>query len=171
MLVRIWKKKKLHSDKSLEEVITNIQLLVLAETLEIIIPLAYLACFLLAYYGPNADTLGNVKNGYWQFQKVDDIYIPIRNLLFLVTVDAVSFFLVAVFLFFTCKINLFQVFAYMMSEYGMTFAIHIAYLLEHHFCAVSIGCAFDFTLNFDWVLDEEKWMNISGIYNQSGIFS
>ena len=44
-----------------------LKILVLCETLEFIMPLGYMACFVVAYYGPNADVLGNVKNDYWQY--------------------------------------------------------------------------------------------------------
>ena len=47
--------------------------LVLSETLEFIMPLAYLSCFIVAYYGPNADVLGNVKNGYWHYKETTGI--------------------------------------------------------------------------------------------------
>ena len=171
LLISIWKKKQNTSEESRKEIAMDAQLLVLAEILEIVIPLAYLACYVLAYYGPNADILGNVKNDYWQFQKVDDIMIPINNLLFLVIVDTISFIVVLIFLFLTCKINLLQVFVYMMNEYGMTFTAHIAYFLEMHFCAVTIACANDITLAFDWVFDQGKWQNITGIYNQSEIIT
>ena len=39
------------------------------------------------------------------------------------------------------------------KEFGVVFAIQIAYLLEYLFCTIAIACAFDFTLQFDWVLD------------------
>ena len=50
-----------------------LKVLVLAETLEFIMPLAYMSCFIVAYYGPNANVLGNVKNGYWHYQATTGI--------------------------------------------------------------------------------------------------
>ena len=44
-----------------------------------------------------------------------------------------------------------------MKEHGLVFGIHQAYLLEYLFCTIAVACAFDFTLQFDWVLDREKW--------------
>ena len=74
-----------------ERLCNDLQALVLAEALEIIIPIAYLVCLLIAFYGPNAEILGNVKNNYWQFQSIDDITIPIKNILFLVGIDTILF--------------------------------------------------------------------------------
>ena len=50
-----------------------LKVLVLCETLEVVMPLGYLACFVAAFYGPNARVLGNVKNGYWQYVETTGI--------------------------------------------------------------------------------------------------
>ena len=47
--------------------------LTLKEFMELSIPAVYCASFLMAYYGPNAEVLGNVKNDYWQFEKVENV--------------------------------------------------------------------------------------------------
>ena len=63
--VMTWRAKRNATQKSLQKLKTSVQILVLSECLEIVIPLAYLLCFVIAYYGPNADILGN---DYWQYQ-------------------------------------------------------------------------------------------------------
>ena len=143
------------------------QILVISESLEIIIPLAYLLCFVAAFYGPNSDILGNVKNGYWQYKSVDDIWATISKLLFLVFFDSISLTLAGIFLFCTTNINLFHVYLHLMKEYGVVFSVHQAYLLEYLFCTIAIACAFDFTLQFDWVLDQDKWRNITETTNMT----
>ena len=67
--VMTWRAKRNFSKKSLPKLKKSVQMLVLSESLEIVIPLSYLLCFLAAYYGPKADILGNIKNGYWQYQE------------------------------------------------------------------------------------------------------
>ena len=67
--VMTWRAKRNFSKKSLPKLKKSVQMLVLSESLEIVIPLSYLLCFVAAYYGPNADILGNIKNGYWQYQE------------------------------------------------------------------------------------------------------
>ena len=145
----------------------SVQILVIGESLEIIIPLAYLLCFVAAFYGPNADILGNVKNGYWQYQAVDDLWGTVSNLLFLVTFDFISLVIAGIFLFISSNINLFHVYLHLMKEYGVVFSIHQAYLLEYLFCTIAIACAFDFTFQFDWVLDPEKWEDITASANKT----
>ena len=68
-VVITWRAKRNFTKKSLHKLMKSVQILVLAESLEIVIPLAYLLCFVIAFYGPNADILGNIKNGYWQYQE------------------------------------------------------------------------------------------------------
>ena len=46
---------------------------------------------------------------------------------------------------------------HLMKEHGLVFGIHQAYLLEYLFCTIAVARAFDFTLQFDWVLDREEW--------------
>ena len=67
-----WRAKRNLTQKSLQKLKKSVQILVLSESLEIVIPLAYLLCFVIAYYGPNADILGNIKNDYWQYQDTAD---------------------------------------------------------------------------------------------------
>ena len=68
-VVITWKAKRNFTEESLQKLMKSVQILVLAESLEIVIPLAYLLCFIIAYHGPNADILGNIKNSYWQYQE------------------------------------------------------------------------------------------------------
>ena len=55
-------------EEKVEKLVVDVQLLLLAESSEIVLPLAYLLCFAASYYGPNALQLGNVKNSYWLYK-------------------------------------------------------------------------------------------------------
>ena len=48
----------------------TIVMLALTEILEILVPLAYTMTFVIAYFGPNAEILGNIRNDYWQYHEV-----------------------------------------------------------------------------------------------------
>ena len=165
-LIQVYhRKKKDLTEENLDILTSQVQLLVIAEALEIIIPLAYLVCFVAAYYGPNAGVLGNIKNGYWHFKSVDEPWNPIMILLIVSAADLFSLIAVAIFLRFASNINLLHVFTHLMKEYGAVFAIHIAFSFEHQFCVVAIACGLDQTLRFDWVLDQEHWRNITRVIN------
>ena len=164
-LIQVYRRKKNLTEENLDILTSQVQLLVIAEALEIIIPLAYLVCFVAAYYGPNAELLGNIKNGYWHFKSVDEPWNPIMILLIVSAADLFSLIGVATFLCFASNINLLHVFTHLMKEYGAVFAIHIAFSFEHQFCVVAIACGLDQTLRFDWVLDQEHWRNITRVIN------
>ena len=87
-----------------------INVLVLTEVLEFVVPFGYLACFAANYFGPNAEILGHVKNDYWQFQTVEDINAAIANLLIFVFIDLLSLFISAIILWLKYRLNLAKVF-------------------------------------------------------------
>ena len=162
-MVQIIRKLRNLTPENLNHATSELMLLVLGETLEIIIPLAYMVCFIVAYVGPNAEVLGNVKNGYWQYKAVDDPISPLQNLLLLVSVDSVMLVGISIILYCFYNVNLFYVYIFILKEYGPTFCIHISVMMHTLFCAISVGCAFDWTFQFDWVLDQNKWQNLTGI--------
>ena len=55
-------------EEKFEEACFAFQDLTINMCLEIILPLSYLACFLLASAGDNANVLGNIGNSYWHYQ-------------------------------------------------------------------------------------------------------
>ena len=61
-IIRIQKKNTMTSEKGIE----LIQELVVSEMVEFMIPIFYLIVFIAAYYGPNANLIGNIRNSYWQ---------------------------------------------------------------------------------------------------------
>ena len=138
-----------------------LKILVLSESLEFVMPLGYLACFVAAFYGPNADVLGNVKNSYWQYQAVENLERAISNLLLLVSIDLLSLVISLFLLWKFCKINILKVYIYLQKQYGYAFAMQQAYLIDYLFCTIAINCAFDFTLHFDWVFDANLHSNMT----------
>ena len=64
-----------------------IQSLVLAETVEVTIPVMYTICFMLAYFGPNAEVLGNIKNSYFHYTAVEDVWSSFQMLCIIMCID------------------------------------------------------------------------------------
>ena len=49
--------------------------LVAVEMIEMLVPIAYMITFTIAFYGKNAKLIGGVKFGGWQHREVDDLII------------------------------------------------------------------------------------------------
>ena len=79
--------------------------LIYTEMMEVLIPILYAVTVLIAYYGPNAEVLGNIKNDYWQYEKIDDIgtLIGVQALMF--AIDSCSAVMVGIWLWRSCNID------------------------------------------------------------------
>ena len=79
--------------------------LVLTEILEILAPLSYLITVLLAYYGPNAEILGNIRNGCWHFKPIQHIGQLVFHVAIMFIIDSSSAVIVGYGLLKACSIN------------------------------------------------------------------
>ena len=109
----------------------EIEEVILSETIEALIPLAYAANFATAYYGPNSRMIGNVKAAYWAFKEVEDpdqLYSAMA-LMFLVDVGCIvatgyTFWI-------SCQINIIQKFLEVMKACS-------GFLRNAHFCTLKV---------------------------------
>ena len=83
--------------------------LTLTERIETLVPLTYMICFAIAYYGPNAEILGSVKLDLWQFKPILDFDKYMTSLFVLFSVDFLSLIMNGIILQTTCNINIFNV--------------------------------------------------------------
>ena len=102
--------------------IVLMQELIVAGIIEFIVPLSYLLCFLMAYFGPNATLIGNVQNSYWQFRATEDINHTIIYLCIFFFIDLLSLVLCAQILWRFCKLSLYRGFVELQKEFGYAFA-------------------------------------------------
>ena len=49
--------------------------LIVTERTESIVPLIFVLCFLMAYYGPNAEHFGNIKLSLWHYEAIFPIQV------------------------------------------------------------------------------------------------
>ena len=118
-----------HKDQSPECIEKQTQLLqdlMISEWVEVLSPLCYLLCFLMGYYGPNKDLLGNIGSSYWQYNAVDDVNHTIKYLIIFFLVDVSSLLLCGFLLWYFGKINLYNAFAALQEEFGLVFAVSLA---------------------------------------------
>ena len=107
-----------------------LQCLCLKEFLELSIPVVYCASFVIAYFGPNADIIGNVQNDYWQFEKVENVFEKLSfNAMFFI----IDSFRVAAFCFVLwryCKLNMLKIHCNNISFYGMLILLYMTQFLN-----------------------------------------
>ena len=106
-----------------------IEELVLTERIETLVPLTYMICFAIAYYGPNAEILGNVKLDLWHFKPVLDFGNYMSNLFILFVVDFMSLVINGIILQTTCNINILKIFQNIQSEFWLIMAVQQAWNL------------------------------------------
>ena len=88
----------------------EIEWLILTERIETIIPMAYLALMLMAYYGPNAEILGSVKLTIWHYRSsITDISEFVTNLGLLLVIDGSSLVINGILLWKFCNTNVLKV--------------------------------------------------------------
>ena len=120
------------------EKMETIQTLIVNETVESLMPIAYCIAITMAYYGPSGEVIGNIRNGYWQYSAINNMENTIQWLSIFFVVDFMSV-IVAVFLLRgICKINLVKIYFQLQKETWHILALHQAYLLEEvcYFCNI-----------------------------------
>ena len=133
----------------------KIQSLAMGEFIDAILPLAFGIAFSMAYYGPNANLIKNVKNDYFGGQAIDDVpyFYFIMGLMF--GLDLFAMFMSCAFLHHICKINLFQGFCNMMQKYWMIFLFNLP-AITMDFGARDINFGLDYSGQFSWITDEGR---------------
>ena len=104
-----WKTKK-------QAILRN---LVSTEAIEILIPLAYSACYASAYYGPNAKIMAGVRSTYFGM-KEGDIKDILQSVFKMAVVDAFGAILIGGLLRLLCQINIFDEFCIIMKKHWIT---------------------------------------------------
>ena len=119
-----------HPSKKNQERQVNYTLsLIVNESVEVAMPIAYALCLLLAYYGPNAEILGNIKNSDWQYAAIEDIVSTYKWTGILFTVDIASGVLSLIVLWWCCKINILRMYLQIQDYIWYILAIEQAYML------------------------------------------
>jgi len=130
--------------------------LVLNEFLEFLVPLTFVLCFLVSFYGGNREVLGNVGSDYFHFvgTSPDQIEGFIYTFITLLGIDLLSLLFSGAFLKYKLNINLFQVYCFQQREFGLVLAGQQAHILDNLFCTIAIGCAIDLSLDFAWLKED-----------------
>ena len=141
----IWRTKVQKISMAIKDDI-SLQVLALKEkVVPWIVPLSYCICFMVAYFGPNKDIIGNVGNTSWHFGKVESLDSPLIIMSFLFLVHLVSIVIWTIMLRLICDIRYLDGYMYIQKEYWLIMAIHEAYSLnEVYSFEIDFPLAFSF---------------------------
>ena len=93
-------------------------------------PLTYVAIVVIAYFGPNAELLGNIKLAIWTFQRpILDIETFAFKVCLLTVVDFLSLIINALILRMFCGVNLLKYIKDLQREFWPVFAITECFIL------------------------------------------
>ena len=106
---------------NIEKQVELLQDLMVNEIVEFVVPLSYLICFIIAYYGPNANLIGNVRSSQWQFVAVEDFEHTIGIIAIFFFVDLGSVLVSSLILWNFCQIKLWNVYIVVQKEFGWSF--------------------------------------------------
>ena len=81
--------------------------LILNQTVEMMAPISFIGSYLLAFYGPNYQILGNVGCSYWTFEATKDLNDLLNTVLMMTLIDSGSAVISGFFLWKFCRINIF----------------------------------------------------------------
>ena len=127
----IWiRKRKCHNDKRENDMIQSLVSLIINELVEIVVPLTYVICFVGAYYGPNAELIGNIRSSYFHYIPISNIGLFIGNLSLFLFVDFMSVIISGLLLWIFCKINIIRAYMHIQKEFWLVMAVNTAYTIN-----------------------------------------
>ena len=121
----------LSATRHLKELDYLISKLILIELLEVLVPVSYVITVLIAYYGPNAEILGNIKNDYWQYEAIDDIWESIKVVLVMFIFDGCSAIIAGFMLWRICTIDVLRKTSKLIGDLWPVIAVNIANYLNY----------------------------------------
>ena len=102
----------------IENQIELLQTLVINEMIEFVVPIVYVLCLLAAYYGPNAELIGNVRNSYWQYSAIEDISHTILYVSIFFMIDLGSLIVTSFLLWTSYRISVYKAYVEIQKEFG-----------------------------------------------------
>ena len=103
--------------------------LILNETFEMIAPISFIGSYLVAFYGPNYQILGNVGCSYWTFEATENLNALLKTVLIMAFMDSGSAVISGFLLWKFCRINIFWEYCKLIKKYWIIMAISGAFNL------------------------------------------
>ena len=101
--------------------------LIFNETIELLVPISFIASYLIAFYGPNHDILVSVGCDYWTFGKVEDLHSFLMPVLIMAIIDCGSGVLSGILLLKFSHLNIFMEYCSIIKKYWKILTFCAAY--------------------------------------------
>ena len=121
----------LGNDQHIKEREYQLSKLILTELMEIIVPLVYIVTVVIGYNGPNAEILGNIRNDYWQYESIDDIWETVTVVLIMFIFDGLSAVISGFMLWKVCSYDVLRKTTKLIKELWPVIAVNIANYLNY----------------------------------------
>merc|ERR1712187_487629 len=105
-----------------------------SETLELILPLAYLSLLVLLFHSSNAELMGNVRSNHYHYKALEDLSSATVSLVLLALLDSVSLLAASIFLETFRGINMWHAFSFVWQADGL------AMIFQHAFMVMTLVC-------------------------------
>ena len=106
------------TDQQDEELDTALCSLAVREYLEVLIPSMYCLSFIVAYYGPNAELIGNVKCEIWTFEKVNNLFDKLKFIFLFIVIDGIRGVSFGFVLWYFRNLNMYSAYCRTLKAYG-----------------------------------------------------
>ena len=114
--------------------------LILIELLEVLVPVSYIITVLIAYYGPNAEILGNIRNDYWQYESIEDIWEIVKVVLMMFIFDGCSAIIAGFMLWRVCSIDVLRKTSKLIGDLWPIIAVNIANYMNYVSFMLMLQC-------------------------------
>ena len=126
--------------RHLKEMDYLVSKLILIELQEVLVPVSYVITVLIAYYGPNAEILGNIRNDYWQYESIEDIWETVKVVLVMFVFDGCSAIIAGFMLWRVCSIDVLRKTAKLIGDLWPIIAVNIANYLNYVSFIIMLEC-------------------------------
>ena len=123
----IWLRRNGVTEKNESSMVHIFMDLIIAETVELIVPFTYLTTFMIAYIGPNATLFGEVSSNMWHFSAVTDLEAFLKNVGMFLLADCVSATITITVMWYFARINVVRGFVNMQREFWLVMSLNTAY--------------------------------------------
>ena len=118
--------------------------------------------FSLSHFGYNGTIPGNVKNDYWGYRQVDDVWYLFLMMILLFGVDALSAWVNTLILSTFTKLSFFQECCRIMERYWYFIAVKFALKLTTMLATKEINLGMDATGQWNWITNDGRINLING---------